>query len=74
MLLLNSIDDILMYLNSHLENEQHLRQVLQTLRECCLYAKLSKCAWWLKKMAFLEYVILMEGIFVDPLKVEAVIK
>jgi len=74
MLLLNSIDDSFLYLISHLENEQHLRQVLQTLREYRLYAKLSKSGRWLNKMAFLEYVILTEGIFVDPLKVEAVIK
>jgi len=41
------IDNILVYSNSHLEHEQHLRVVLQTLRENQLYAKLDKCEFWL---------------------------
>jgi hypothetical protein len=44
------IDDILVYSNSHLEHEQHLRVVLQTLRENQLYAKLDKCEFWLKEI------------------------
>jgi hypothetical protein len=68
------IDDILVYSNSHLEHEQHLRVVLQTLRENQLYAKLDKCEFWLKEVVFLGHVISAEGIFVDPIKVEAVLK
>ena len=68
------IDDILVYSNSHLEHEQHLRVVLQTLRENQLYAKLDKCEFWLKEVVFLGHVISAEGIFVDPRKVEAVLK
>jgi hypothetical protein len=62
------IDDILVYSNSHLEHE-HLRVVLQTLRENQLYAKLDKCEFWLEEVVFLGHVI-----FVDPRKVEAVLK
>jgi hypothetical protein len=68
------IDDILVYSNSHLEHEQHLRVVLQTLRENQLYAKLDKYEFWLKEVVFLGHVISVEGIFVDPRKVEAVLK
>ena len=68
------IDDILVYSNSHLEHEQHLRVVLQTLRENQLYAKLDKCELWLEEVVFLGHVISAEGIFVDPRKVEAVLK
>ena len=67
------IYDILVYSNSYLEHEQHLRPMLSTLREYQLYAKLSKCELWLK-VVFLGYVILVEGILVDPRKVEAVLK
>jgi len=68
------IDDILVYSNSHLEHEQHLRVVLQTLRENQLYAKLDKCEFWLQEVIFLGHVISAEGILVDPRKVEAVLK
>ena len=68
------IDDILVYSSSHLEHEQHLRVVLQTLRENKLYAKLDKCEFWLKEVVFLGHVISAEGIFVDPKKVEVVLK
>jgi len=68
------IDDILVYSNSHLEHEQHLKVVLQTLRENQLYAKLDKCEFWLKEVVFVCHVIYVEGIFVDPRKVEVVLK
>jgi len=68
------IDDILVYSKSYLEHEQHLRQILMTLREYRLYAKLSKCEFWLKEVIFLGHIILAEGISVDPRKVEAVLK
>jgi hypothetical protein len=68
------IDDILVYSNTYLEHEQHFREVLQTLREHRLYAKLSKCEFWLNKVTFLGHVILAEWIFIDPKKVEAMLK
>jgi hypothetical protein len=68
------IDDILVYSNSYIEHEKHLREVLQTLREHRLYAKLNKCEFWLKEVTFLGHVISAEGILVDPRKVEAVLK
>ena len=68
------IDDILVYSSSYIEHEKHLREVLQTLREHRLYAKLNKCEFWLKEVTFLGHVILAEEILVDPRKVEAVLK
>jgi hypothetical protein len=59
------IDDILVYSRSE---EEHLHLVLQKLRENRLYAKLSKCEFWMKQVAFLGHVILKGGIFVDPRK------
>ena len=66
------IDDILVYFQSREDHEQHLRTVLQTLREKKLYAKFSKCEFWLDSVAFLGHVISSEGIQLDPKKVEAV--
>jgi hypothetical protein len=68
------IDDILVYSNSFEEHEEHLRQTLQTLRDHQLYAKLSKCEFWLKRVTFLGHVISVEGVFIDPQKVKAVLK
>jgi hypothetical protein len=68
------IDDILVYSNTYLEHEQYLRIVLKTLREHRLYVKLSKCEFWLKEVTFLRHVISAEGIFVDPRKVEVLLK
>ena len=67
------IDDILVYSGSSEEHSEHLRIVLQTLRERQLYAKLSKCQFWLDKVAFLGHVISVEGVSVDPQKIEAVV-
>jgi hypothetical protein len=67
------IDDILVYSKSQEEHERHLRIVLQTLQEKQLYAKFSKCEFWLEKVVFLGHVVSSEGIFVDPNKVEAVL-
>ena len=55
------IDDILVYSGSSEEHSVHLRIVLQTLRERQLYAKLSKCQFWLGRVAFLGHVISVEG-------------
>ena len=67
------IDDILLYSGSSEEHSEHLRILLQTLRERQLYAKLSKCQFWLDKVAFLGHVISAEGVTVDPQKIEAVV-
>jgi hypothetical protein len=67
------IDDILIYSKGLEEHEDHLRIVLQKLREERLYAKFSKCEFWLERISFLGHVISKEGITVDPKKVEAVV-
>ena len=67
------IDDILVYSGSPKEHAEHLRTVLHILRERQLYAKFSKCQFWLDKVAFLGHVILVEGITVDPQKIEAIV-
>ncbi|GKC58012.1 putative reverse transcriptase domain-containing protein, partial [Tanacetum coccineum] len=66
------IDDILVYSKSKEEHEQHLRAVLGVLREKKLYAKFSKCEFWLERVSFLGHVVFVKGIEVDPAKVEAV--
>ena len=66
------IDDILIYSKSVQEHEQHLRVVLEKLRVHKLYAKFSKCEFWLEKVAFLGHILTIEGVAVDPEKVEAV--
>ena len=63
------IDDILVYSKDAQEYEQHLKLVLQTLREKKLYAKLSKCDFWLKEVSFLGHIVSAEGIRVDPTKI-----
>ena len=67
------IDDILVYSGSLEEHSEHLRIVLQTLRERKLYAKLSKCQFWLDRVAFLGHVISAKGVSVDSQKIEAVV-
>ena len=61
-----SIDDILVYSGSPEEHTEHLRTILKILRERQLYAKFSKCQFWLDKVAFLGHVISAEGVSVDP--------
>jgi hypothetical protein len=68
------IDDILIYSKSREDHEHHLRIVLGRFRAHQLYAKLSKCEFWLEKIAFLGHILTTEGIEVDPSKVEAVSK
>ena len=67
------IDDILVYSSSKEEHAEHLRIVLQTLREHQLYAKFIKCQFWLDRVAFLRHVVSAEGISVDPQKIEAIV-
>ena len=66
------IDDILIYSQSAEEHEQHLRIVLEKLRAHELYAKFSKCEFWLTKNAFLGHILSEDGVAVDPAKVEAI--
>jgi hypothetical protein len=66
------IDDILVYSRSEEEHEEQLRLVLQKLRDHRLYAKLGKCEFWLKQVAFLGHIISRGGIFLDPSKVQDV--
>ncbi|KAL4020885.1 hypothetical protein IC575_019672 [Cucumis melo] len=66
------IDDILIYSKTEAEHEEHLRIVLQTLRDNKLYAKFSKCEFWLKQVSFLGHVVSKAGVSVDPAKIEAV--
>jgi len=67
------IDDILIYLKSREEQEEHLSTVLSILRKQKLFAKFKKCEFWLEEVTFLGHVISKEGISVDPSKVEAVV-
>jgi hypothetical protein len=66
------IDDILVYSKSEAEHTKNLHTVLQRLREHRLYAKLSKCDFWLKEIKLLGHTISQEGIAVDPNKVQEV--
>jgi hypothetical protein len=67
------IDDILIFSKNEEEHDEHLRSVLQKLRENQLYAKLSKYEFWLKEVSFLGHIIFEGGISVDPSKVKGVL-
>ncbi|WVZ63455.1 hypothetical protein U9M48_013086 [Paspalum notatum var. saurae] len=66
------IDDILIYSKTEEEHEEHLRLVLQKLRGHKLYAKLSKCEFWLDQVPFLGHIVSKGGIMVDPGKISSV--
>jgi hypothetical protein len=66
------IDDILLYSKNEEEHAGHLHVVLQRPREHCLYAKLSKCDFWLKEIKFLGHTISQDGIVIDLDKVQEV--
>ncbi|XP_070046464.1 uncharacterized protein [Nicotiana tomentosiformis] len=66
------IDDILVYSRGQEDRADHLRAVLQTLHQHQLYAKFSKCEFWLESITFLGHVVSREGIKVDPLKIAVV--
>ena len=66
------MDDVLVYSPDMETYQMHLRTVLETLRQHWLYAKFSKCEFWLEEVTFLSHIISGEGIQVDPAKVEAV--
>ncbi|KAJ9551909.1 hypothetical protein OSB04_015954 [Centaurea solstitialis] len=66
------IDDILIYSRTAEEHGEHLRKVLEMLKREQLYAKFSKCEFWLKEVQFLGHIVTQEGIKVDPAKIEAI--
>ena len=66
------VDDILIYSQLEVDQEDHLRIVLHLLRDHQLYAKFSKCEFWLTEVGFLEHVVSASSVSVDPGKVEAV--
>jgi hypothetical protein len=68
------IDDILVYSERKKEHEVHLRIVLTRLREHKLYAKFSKCEFWLKEVQFLGHILSEKGISMDPSKVQQVME
>nr|GFD39038.1 putative reverse transcriptase domain-containing protein [Tanacetum cinerariifolium] len=66
------IDDILIYSRTRKEHEMHIRLVLELLKKGKMYAKFSKCEFWLQEVQFLGHVINGDRIHVDPSKIEAV--
>ena len=66
-------DDILIYSKTKKEHEEHLKIVLDILRKEKLYAKKSKCTFFIDKVAYLGYVVSQEGLSLDPKKVEAIL-
>ncbi|KAA3473697.1 DNA/RNA polymerases superfamily protein [Gossypium australe] len=68
------IDDILIYSKNETEHAEHLRLVLQTLRDQRLYAKFSKCEFWMNEVNFLGHVVSASGIRVDPNKIAAILE
>jgi hypothetical protein len=66
------LDEIMVYSRTEEEHEQHLRMVLQVLRENQLYAKLSKCSFYQERIHYLGHIISKDGIAVDPENIEAI--
>ncbi|GKA40132.1 putative reverse transcriptase domain-containing protein [Tanacetum coccineum] len=66
------IDDILIYSKDEKEHEEHLKVILELLKKEKLYAKFSKCEFWILKVQFLGHVIDSRGIHVDPAKIESI--
>nr|GEZ40439.1 putative reverse transcriptase domain-containing protein [Tanacetum cinerariifolium] len=66
------IDDILIYSKDEKEHKEHLKAILELLKEEKLYAKFSKCEFWILKVQFLDHVIDSGGIYVDPAKIESI--
>ncbi|GKA63307.1 putative reverse transcriptase domain-containing protein [Tanacetum coccineum] len=66
------IDDILIYSKNKKEHEEHLKLILELLKKEELYAKFSKCEFWIPKVQFLGHVIDSKGIHVDPAKIESI--
>nr|GEZ69702.1 putative reverse transcriptase domain-containing protein [Tanacetum cinerariifolium] len=65
-------DDILIYLKNEQEHKEHLKLILELLKKEKLYAKFSKCEFWIPRVQFLGHVIDSRGIHVDPAKIESI--
>ena len=68
------IDDILIYSKTQEDHARHIHIVLQKLRKHRLYAKFSKCEFWLEKVSFLGHILSKDGIAMDPGKVQDVLE
>jgi hypothetical protein len=68
------IDDILIYSKTRDDHAHHIHIVLQKLWKHRLYAKFSKCEFWLEKISFLGHILSKDGIAVDPSKVQDVLE
>ena len=68
------IDEIFVYSKDRENHDTHLRVVLETLRKEMLYAKFSKCKFWLRELSFLGHIVSEEGIQVDQKKVPVIIE
>jgi hypothetical protein len=68
------IDDILIYSKTRDDHARHIHIVLQKLRKHRLYAKFSKCEFWLEKVSFLGHVLSKGGVAIDPSKVQDVLE
>ncbi|MDV3199485.1 MAG: reverse transcriptase domain-containing protein, partial [Sweet potato little leaf phytoplasma] len=66
------IDYILVYSKTETEHQQHLRLLLELLRREKLYAKFSKCDFWMREVQFLGHIVNERGIHVDPSKIQAI--
>jgi hypothetical protein len=66
------LDDILVYSNYREEHEEHIRMVLQVLREHQIYSKLNKCDFFKKEIQYLDHVISSEGVTIDPAKIKEI--
>ena len=66
------IDDTPIYSKIQEEHQEHLRLILELLKEEQLYAKFSKCDFWIRKVQFLGHIVNKKEIHVDPSKIEAI--
>nr|GEY53565.1 putative reverse transcriptase domain-containing protein [Tanacetum cinerariifolium] len=73
-LIIMFIYDILVYSNTRKEHKDHVHIVLEILRQKKLYAKFSKCDFWLGQVAFLGHIVSADSITMDPSKVEVITK
>nr|GEY70657.1 DnaJ protein homolog [Tanacetum cinerariifolium] len=69
---MKEFDDILIYSKNKKEHEEHLKAILELLKKEKLYAKFSKCGFWISKVQFLSHVLDSRGIHVDPAKIESI--
>ncbi|XP_013614061.1 PREDICTED: RNA-directed DNA polymerase homolog [Brassica oleracea var. oleracea] len=66
------IDEILVYSRSKEEHSEHLRLVMERLRNQKLFAKFSKCSFWKREIRFLGHIVSEEGVAADPEKIQAI--